>query len=87
MDKDPKSPEPKKVETLTLEDAKNDRLEFDTLVSQAKGANYPRVIELKNKADLWANYIFERAGSIPEGDPRLEIFEEYNAVLEKWRQL
>lgn len=87
MDKDPKNPEPKKIETPTVEDAKSDRQEFDTLVNQGNGPNHPRVTELKNKAELWTNYIFPSAGSIPVGDPRTEIFEEYNAILEKWGTL
>lgn len=85
MDKEPKNPEPKRVETPTLEDAKRDRQEFDSLVSITP--NHPRVTELKNKAELWANFFLGSSGSIPAGDPRIEIFEEYNAILEKWGQL
>lgn len=69
----------KSIELPTLADAQQDRKEYESLIVDA--GDSPRIKELRIKAELWTNYILQSAGTVPDGDPRHEVFEHYNSIL------
>lgn len=80
----------------TLEKAQADKEKFFELVkeieeSTAAGPVDPQIRNqvrtLVALGDEYANIILQHAGKIPENDPRHKIFECYNAILAKWKQL
>lgn len=75
-----------------IEKARADRDEFLELVKEIEAGTSTdhtnsRIRPFVAIAHEHANSIFRDAGKIPEADPRHEIFECYNAILDKWNEL
>ena len=82
----------KQVHAKSLEAARQKRADFFDLVKDVKtSAEFkqilPKIQSMVTSAEFVMNSMLQSAGKIPTGDPRLQIFEENNAMLVEYERL
>lgn len=76
----------------TLEKARADKDKFFELIKEVEESATAHAIDPQTRTlaaagEEYVANILQHAGKIPENDPRHEIFECYNAILDKWNEL